>query len=122
MLDAIVVKHPLPQKQRSKHLCANAGYKGKAAMGIILAHGYIPHTVGRMTETDQKKRSPRKKARRRVVEACHGWSNLLATLHSRYQKLLRGLATRSLCLICIVPAWHFGCTLELVQHESASGY
>lgn len=41
-------------------------------MKIILAHGYIPHVVGRKSEAERKKRNPQKKARRWVVEACHG--------------------------------------------------
>ncbi len=33
-------------------------------MSIILTHGYIAHVVGRKSEADQKKRDPKKKARR----------------------------------------------------------
>ena len=41
VLTAIMVKRPSPSKRRSKHLCADAGYRGKNAMRVILAHGYI---------------------------------------------------------------------------------
>ncbi len=64
VLGAIMVKRPSPHKRRSKHLCADAGYRGKNAMSIILTHGYIAHVVGRKSEADQKKRDPKKKARR----------------------------------------------------------
>lgn len=47
VLDAILVKRPAPKQRRSKHLCADAGYRGKGAMAVILAHGYIPHVVSR---------------------------------------------------------------------------
>ena len=87
VLSAIMVKRPSPLKRRSKHLCADAGYRGKNAMRIILAHGYIPHVVGRKREADQKKRVPQKKARRWVVEACHGWFNRFRKLLVRYEKL-----------------------------------
>ena len=87
VLSAIMVKRPSPLKRRSKHLCADAGYRGKNAMRIILAHGYIPHVVGRKREADQKKQSPQKKARRWVVEACHGWFNRFRKLLVRYEKL-----------------------------------
>lgn len=87
VLSAIMVKRPSPSKRRSKHLCADAGYRGKNAMRIILAHGYIPHVVGRKLEADQKKRAPQKKARRWVVEACHGWFNRFRKLLVRYEKL-----------------------------------
>ncbi|MDB5731541.1 MAG: transposase family protein [Variovorax sp.] len=56
-------------------------------MRIILAHGYIPHVVGRKSEAQQKKRDPKKKARRWVVEACHGWFNRFRKLLVRYEKL-----------------------------------
>lgn len=61
VLDAIVVKRPTPTQRRSKHLSADAGYRGEKA---ILAHGYIAHVVSRKREAQQKKRNPRKKARR----------------------------------------------------------
>ena len=75
MLDATVVKRPTPKQRLSKHLCADAGYRGKKAMKVTLAQGYIAHVVSRKREADQKKRDPKKKARRWLVEACHGWFN-----------------------------------------------
>jgi transposase len=87
VLGGIMVKRPSPAKRRSKHLCADAGYQGKNAMRIILAHGYIAHVVGRKSEAAQKERDPKKKARRWVVEACHGWFNRFRKLLVRYEKL-----------------------------------
>lgn len=87
VLQAIVVKRPCPGQRRSKHLCADAGYRGKNAMKIILAHGYIAHVVDRKCEADKKKQDPKKKARRWVVEACHGWFNRFRKLLVRYEKL-----------------------------------
>ena len=89
VLDAIVVKRPNPKQRRSKHLCADAGYRGKKAMAIILAQGYIAHVVSRKSQAQQKKRDPKKKARRWVVEACHGWFNRFRKLLVRYEKLDR---------------------------------
>lgn len=87
VLQAIVVKRPLPKQRRSKHLCADAGYRGKNAMKIILAHGYIAHVVDRKSEVERKRRDPKKKARRWVVEDCHGWFNRFRKLLVRYEKL-----------------------------------
>jgi transposase len=87
VLAAIVVKRPTPKQRRSKHLWADAGYRGKNAMRIILAHGYIPHVLGRKSEADSKKRNPKVKARRWVVESCHGWLNRFRKLLVRYEKL-----------------------------------
>lgn len=66
---------------------ADAGYRGKNAMKIILAHGHIPHVVGRKSEAERKRHDPKKKARRWVVEACHGWFNRFRKLLVRYEKL-----------------------------------
>jgi transposase len=87
VLDSIVVERPAPEQRRAQHLCADAGYRGKKAMKVILARGYIPHVVSRKREAEQKKKDPQKKARRWVVEACHGWFNRFRKLLVRYEKL-----------------------------------
>ena len=89
VLSAIMVKRKTPSKRRSKHLCADAGYRGRRALEIIESHGYIPHVVGRRTEADAKRRDPTKKARRWVVEVCHSWFNRFRKLLVRYEKLER---------------------------------
>ena len=89
VLAAIVVKRKTPPVRRSKHLCADAGYRGKRALQIIESHGYIPHVVDRRKEADIKRRDPRKKARRWVVEVCHSWFNRFRKLLVRYEKLER---------------------------------
>jgi transposase len=82
-----MIKRPTPRQRRSKHLCADAGYRGRNAMKIILAHGYIAHVVSRKSEAVNKQRHPEKKARRWVVEACHSWFNRFRKLLVRYEKL-----------------------------------
>ena len=61
VLEAIQVKRPAPPKRRSKHLCADAGYRGAPAMKTILDHGYIPHVKGRRQEAGELKRDPAKR-------------------------------------------------------------
>ncbi|MFN9748701.1 MAG: transposase, partial [Burkholderiales bacterium] len=51
--------------------------------------GYIPHVVDRRTEADIKRRNPKKKARRWVVEVCHSWFNRFRKLLVRYEQLER---------------------------------
>jgi putative transposase len=75
VLTAIVVKREDPPHRRSKHLCADAGYRGAQHLRTIEDHGYIPHVVDRRTEAGIKQRDPNKKARRWVVEVCHSWFN-----------------------------------------------
>jgi putative transposase len=89
VLAAIAVQRQQPALRRSQHLCADAGYRSRAAIGIIDQHGYIPHVVDRRQEKERKLRDPRKKARRWVVEVCHSWFNRFRKLLVRYEKLER---------------------------------
>lgn len=87
VLGAIMVKRPAPAQRRNKHLCADAGYTGARALGIIHEHGYIAHVKGRRQEIVEKTKDPRKKARRWIVEVAHSWFNRFRKLLVRYEKL-----------------------------------
>lgn len=89
VLNALVVKRKRTAHRRSKHLCADAGYRSAECFRSIDAHGYIAHVVDRRKEMDDKRRDPRKKARRWVVEVCHSWFNRFRKLLVRYEKLER---------------------------------
>ena len=71
----------LKRPKRLQHLCADRGYFGKLAAWNLRFYGYAPKVVPRGEEVWQKKRSPRKRARRGVVEVVHAWLN-------RFRKLL----------------------------------
>lgn len=89
VLSAIVVKRARPPQRRSKHLCADAGYRSADNLRIIDEHGCIPHVVDRRQEADAKRRDPKRKAKRWVVEVCHSWFNRFRKLLVRYEKLER---------------------------------
>jgi IS5 family transposase len=89
VLSAVVIRRQSAPVRRSKHLCADAGYRSADNVRLIELHGYIPHVVDRRTEADNKRRDPRKKARRWVVEVCHSWFNRFRKLLVRYEKLER---------------------------------
>jgi IS5 family transposase len=89
VISAIVVERECTPVRRNKHLCADAGYRSADNVRIIEAHGYIPHVVDRRKEADIKRRDPKKKARRWVVEVCHSWFNRFRKLLVRYEKLER---------------------------------
>lgn len=89
VLQAIQIKRPPPPLRRSKHLCADAGYRGQPALQSIRAQGYIPHVKGRSQEARQLKHHPGKRARRWVVEVAHSWFNRFRKLLVRYEKLAR---------------------------------
>ena len=89
LLQAIMVMRRTPSIRCSKHLCADAAYRGRPALEIIKSHGYILHVVGRRTEAKAEQRGPTKNARRRVVEVCHSWFNRFRKLLARQEKLER---------------------------------
>lgn len=89
VLDGAVVQRSCPPRRRSKHLCADAGYRSQAAREAIERRGYIPHVVDRRKEAELKRRQPGVKARRWVVEVCHSWFNRFRKLLIRYEKLDR---------------------------------
>ena len=89
VLSSIVVKRTRTPKRRSKHLCADAGYRSAECRRIVDKHGYIPHVVDRRQEASAKRRQPGKKARRWVVEVSHSWFNRFRKLLVRYEKLER---------------------------------
>ena len=89
VLKAIAVKRERPPIRRSKHLCADAGYRSAENLRVIDEHGYIAHVVDRKREAEAKRRHPRTKARRWVVEVCHSWFNRFRKLLVRYEKLER---------------------------------
>ena len=89
VLGAVMVKRATPPIRRSKHLCADAGYRSRATAQIIEEHGYIAHVVDRRQEATRKRRDPTRTARRWVVEVCHSWFNRFRKLLVRYEKLER---------------------------------
>jgi transposase len=86
---AIVVNRRTPSTRRSKHLCADTGYRGRRALEIIESQGDIADVVGRRTEPEAKRGNPTKKAPRWVVEVCHSLFTRSCKPHVRYEKLER---------------------------------
>ena len=80
-LDSIVRERPETDPEHVQHLCADAGYKGEAALQAVKSRDYQPHIKQRKEEAEAKRAQPGWKARRWVVERTHSWLN-------RYRKLL----------------------------------
>lgn len=89
VLSEIMVARIDPDQRRSKHLCADAGYRGRNANDVIEAHRYIPHVASRRQEHEIKRRDPKKKPRRWIVEVAHSWFTRFRKLLVRYEKLHR---------------------------------
>jgi putative transposase len=114
VLQSIMVKRQRPRARRSKHLCADAGYRGQRALGVIESHGYIPHVVDRRTEADAKRRDPTKKARRWVVEVCHSWFNRFRKLLVRYEKLERSFVALNHIAAAIIAFRKVPLTINII--------
>ena len=84
VLDEIVIELPDAIEQ---HLCADKGYYGDPALQMIISKGYTPHVKSRGGEIHEKKRNPRYKSRRWVVEVIHSWFNRFRKILFRYEKL-----------------------------------
>jgi len=99
-LDGVVVERPEPTDEAPQHFCADAGYKGQAALETVQARDYRPHIKQRKEEAEAKRTQPGFKARRWVVERSHSWVN-------RYRKLLVSFEKTEasyLALLCLAAA------------------
>jgi len=114
VLAAIMVKRKTPRARRSKHLCADAGYRGRRALETIESYGYIPHVVDRRQEADTKRRDPTQKARRWVVEVCHSWFNRFRKLLVRYEKLERSFVALNHIAAAIIAFRNVPLTINII--------
>jgi transposase len=85
-LDQIVTERPPATQPPKENLCADNGYAGQPAKQAIETRNYVPHIRPRNQEMEAKRRNPRKKARRWVVERTHSWLNRWRKLLVRFEK------------------------------------
>ena len=85
-LDQIVTERPPMQEPLRENLCLDAGYAGEPARKAVEARHYVPHVRPRGEEIAAKKRNPRARARRWVVERTHSWLNRYRKLLVRFEK------------------------------------
>jgi putative transposase len=85
-LDQIVMRRPSAKQPPKQNLCADNGYTGQPAKQAIEGRNYVPHIRPRQAEIDAKRRNPRKRARRWVVERTHSWLNRYRKLLVRFEK------------------------------------
>jgi transposase len=83
-LDALVVRRPSPKKV-PQHLCNDKGYDYPEIRRSAARRGYIAHIKSRGQEEQERKKNPRYKARRWVVERSNRWHNLFRRLKIRYE-------------------------------------
>lgn len=78
-----------PPVRRSKHLCADNGYRGQPAQAVMERQGYIAHVQSRAQEAGRGRRHGPQRPRRWIVEVAHSWFNRFRKLLVRYEKLER---------------------------------
>ena len=69
-----------------QRLCADKAYDSDETRGIAEEYGYVPHIKSRGEEIENKKKSPRYRARRWVVERTHSWLNRFRRILVRWEK------------------------------------
>ena len=69
-----------------QNLCLDAGYDTYDTRVIITQHGLVAHIRPRREEIEAKRRNPRAKARRWVLERTHSWMNKFRSILIRWSK------------------------------------
>jgi putative transposase len=85
-LKAIVVRRPRPTKDQPQGLCLDKGYDYASTREIARRLRLTLHLRTRGEEMETKRRHPRAKARRWVVERAHSWLNRFRRLLVRWEK------------------------------------
>jgi transposase len=86
----MVIERPCGKGAPQQHLCGDKAYVGEPAEKSIRRRNYIPHIRQRGEEMMSKKRNPRYRARRWVVERTHSWLNRFRKLLVRFEKTAVG--------------------------------
>ena len=85
-LESIPIERPEPTSQQPQHFCADKGYDYADIRQLIQDWGYTAHIKSRGEEVAERKRIPRFRARRWVVERTHSWFNRFRRLLIRWEK------------------------------------
>jgi putative transposase len=85
-LNRMIVPRPDPLTDVEQRLCGDKGYDYPDIRQLIDFWGYTAHIKSRGQEQEEKKRIPRYRARRWVVERTHSWLNRFRRLLIRWEK------------------------------------
>jgi transposase len=85
-LESIPVARPKPTERRHQHLCVDKGYAYEEVRQLAEEFGFTLHLPRNSKKAKAKKRSPRKRPRRWVVERGHSWMNRFRRLLVRWEK------------------------------------
>ena len=85
-LESIPVERPDPTPECPQHFLANKGYDDPVVRELIRDFGYTAHIKSRGQEEQERKQTPKYRARRWVVERTHSWMNRFRRLLIRWEK------------------------------------
>jgi len=85
-LAAMPIDRPWPTADHPQNLCLDAAFDCDEVREIIEAYEYVAHIRSRFDEHQSKRRNPRYRARRWVVERTHSWLNRFRRLLIRWEK------------------------------------
>ena len=85
-LAAIVVRRPKPTRGKPQGLCLDKGYDYASTRTVAKQLRLTLHLRTRGEEAQAKRRHPKAKARRWVVERAHSWLNRFRRLLVRWEK------------------------------------
>jgi transposase len=85
-LRSLPVERPEPRAGKRQHFCADKGYDYADVRAVVEEFGYVAHIKSRGQEEAERKKSPKYRARRWVVERTHSWMNRFRRLLIRWEK------------------------------------
>jgi transposase len=84
-LDSMPVSPP-SGKKRKRNLCLDKAYDSEEIRKLVAKRKFVDHIKRRGEEIKEKRRNPKFKARRWVVERTHSWLNRFRRLIIRWEK------------------------------------
>jgi putative transposase len=111
-LDAIVIPRPPVAPRQRQHLCADAGFVGRAAHQEMLDRDHTPHVRPRGIE--HKQRAAGTRPRRWVVEVAHSWFTRFRKLLVRYEKLHRSYEALTVLAAAIITLRHIPAKINII--------
>ena len=88
-LDSIPVARPAPRPRAPQHFCADKGYDYPDVRELVEEYGYTVHIKSRGQEERARKKNPKYRARRWVVERTHSWFNRFRRVLIRWEKKIK---------------------------------
>ena len=103
-IKSIVVKRPMPTKEKPQGLCLDKGYDSDEVRGLLAEFGFTAHIRSRGEEAQSIKLKAGYKARRWVVERTHSWMNRFRRILIRWEKKADNYIA-FLHLACAIITW-----------------